>query len=102
MDRGQDGVSGGRQDGARLDDTLLRAFPSLPQSCEGKEVSVMHPDEVWLFSALPSQPFVESAGGDQATVSPESVAEGRFFMGGFRTGVDEAVPDREDPSTRKG
>ena len=57
-------------------------------------MAVAHSDEVRLFPTLPSQPLVESAGGDKATMPAECIAEGRFFPSCFRTGVDELVADR--------
>ena len=60
VDRGQDGVRSGRQDSARFDDILARAFPPVPQPGEGEESPVTHSDKVRLFPALPPLPLVET------------------------------------------
>ena len=94
MDRGQDGIRSGRQDRARFHDTFVRAFPPVPQSGEGEEPLVTHSDKERLFPALLPLPLIESVGGDEATMPAERIAEGRFFTGCFRTGVDEPIADR--------
>jgi hypothetical protein len=51
MDRGQDGIRNCRQDRARFDDTLVRAFPSIPQSSEGEGPLITH-FEIGLLSKI--------------------------------------------------
>ena len=60
VDRGQDGVSGSRQNCARFDDTLVRALPSVPQSCESEKPFVTHMDKEWPLPALLPLPLVET------------------------------------------
>jgi hypothetical protein len=54
----------------------------------------IHPNVVRLFPAVLPLPLVETAGGDQAAMSSERIAEGWFFLSCFGASVDEAVAER--------
>ena len=96
MDATEEGIGGGGEDGAALDDGVVdRVGAAIPESGEHGGLFVATGEEPREASAAVFFPFVETGRGNEAALAfIPSGAEGRLFGDGFAAGVDKGSTGR--------
>ncbi len=85
-------------DGGGIELFTVRSDPCLPQTREGEWRPAFHADQIRTLCRAIPLPFVETIGRDQTATPLHGVAEGRLFVDGITTRVDQQREGLPDPS----
>ena len=78
-----------RDDGDRIEFLAVRPGPGFRQPGETDRGAIAAMDEAGPLALAGSLPFIIAVRRDQAAPPSDRVLEGRFFLDGLRTGVDQ-------------